>query len=72
MLVCWTRLGKLGTEEFVGTVGSARKLSVGREEKEMSVTTKLEKKDGGLRKAAGMWRVGLIGGVRRNGRICKR
>ena len=54
MLVVLIRLGKLGTEEFAGTVGSARKLSVGREENEMSVTIKLEEMDGGLRKAAGM------------------
>ena len=44
---------RLGTEEFAGTRGSAKELSVGREEKEMSITTKLEDREGGLRKVIG-------------------
>ena len=44
---------KLSVGPEAGTE-SSRRLSAGREEKEMSIATKLEERDGGLRKVAGM------------------
>ena len=61
---------KLSVGPEAGT-GPARRLSVGQEEEQMSIATKREERDGGLRKVAGKGRVGLIGGAWRNGGNCE-